>query len=164
MGSKVTEGSSQDEAADSQPPESHLGSPRSSRWVRGVALLCLSAAALSRLAPGAATNFPLSANDGLAMFLQIFHGRPIITGYVSRPSEDQWDHVVSLEKLRATDPRAFVRKLRDLGVRTAILGPGTPPATARLLASHQFFIVDLRGGLPLSDARPRRHGASRPRS
>jgi hypothetical protein len=98
------------------------------------------------------------------MFLQIFHERPVITGYVSRTSEDQWDQVASLQRLRATDPREFVRELRGLGVRTVILGPGTPAATARLLANHRFFVVDLRNGLPLSDARPKGHGASRPRS
>jgi len=115
---------------------------------------------LSRLSPGAVANLPLHHTDGLAMFLQVFHGRPIVTGYVSRASERQLAHVRRLQRLLDSDPRAFARELRNLGVETLILGPGTPRATAELLADSGLFTLDLRDGISLSDARSERRSGS----
>jgi hypothetical protein len=120
-------------------------------------------AELTRPMPGAVANLPLHNTDGLAMFLQIFHGRPIITGYVSRTSERQFAHVSRLQRLLESDPRAFVRALRGLGVDTLILEPGTPEATAEVLSDTGLFTIDLRAGLPLSDALPDGRRSSSPR-
>jgi hypothetical protein len=102
---------------------------------------------LRQLPPGAVVNVPLSVHDGLAMFLQIFHGRPILTGYVSRPSPRQFDHVVRLQHLLDDDPRRFAQAMRALGVGTVVLEPGTPEELLGPLVDSGLYVVDLRGGV-----------------
>jgi hypothetical protein len=100
--------------------------------------------ALSRLVPGAVVNIPISVFDGRAVFLQTFHGHAIATGFVSRRTPAQLAHVRSLDLLLSEDPAAFLRYLDRIGVRNAILGPGTPPGTALALLGGPINVVDLR--------------------
>lgn len=109
-------------------------------------------AELLRIPPGAVANVPLSISDGLAMFLQIYHGRPIVTGYVSRASERQVAHVLRLQQLLDRDPRLLAQALRSIGVDTLILQPGTPEGVAASLGQLGFNVLDLRAGLPLASA------------
>lgn len=116
---------------------------------------------LRSLPPGAVANLPLTITDGLAMFLQVFHGRPILTGYVSRASPRQFAHVSRLQELMETDPRAFAAAMRSLGVGTLILQPGTPDSITAVLLGSGIRVLDLREGLDLSDARrPESPGSS----
>jgi hypothetical protein len=105
------------------------------------------ASKLSELPPGAVVNLPLNVRDGLAMFLQVFHGRPIVTGYVSRASQRQFDHVARLQRLLEHDPHRFAQAMRALGVGTVVLEPGTPRVLAGSLVDSGLHIVDLRRGM-----------------
>jgi hypothetical protein len=105
------------------------------------------ASQLKGLPPGAVVNVPLNVRDGLAMFLQIFHGRPIVTGYVSRASQSQFDHVARLQHLLDGDPRRFAQAMRALGVGTVVLEPGTPEELVGPLVDSGLHVVDLRGGV-----------------
>ena len=106
-------------------------------------------AALRGLVPGPAVNVPLSVFDGRAVFLQMFHGHPIATGFVSRRTPAQVAHVRALDRLLEEDPPAFLRHLQRLGVTNVILGPGTPPATAAALLAGPVNAVDLRDEAPV---------------
>jgi hypothetical protein len=103
--------------------------------------------ALEHLPPGNVANLPLSIMDGGAMFLQVFHARPILTGYVSRVSTPQYEHVRRLQELLDGNPDSFVAEARRLGVGTVILEPGTPPEAAAALARSRLNVIDLRDGL-----------------
>ncbi len=100
-------------------------------------------AELLSLPAGAVANLPLSTTDGLAMFLQVFHHRPIVTGYVSRATPDQFDHVRALQELLDADPEAFARELRRLGVATVIVRRDLPAGAAEALQG-QLTLLDLR--------------------
>jgi hypothetical protein len=102
-------------------------------------------AALDGLVPGAVVNVPLSVFDGFAVFMQTFHGRPILTGWVSRRSPEQLAHVRSLQALIDADPAAFVARVRALGAANVVLGPGTRPEMADALLRSPINVVDLRG-------------------
>jgi hypothetical protein len=108
---------------------------------------------LAALPPGAVIDLPLTITDGLAMFLQIYHGRPIVTGYVSRASPGQFEHVRRLQELLETDPQGFVAAMRRLHVGTAILHPGTTDEQAREVEATGLRVVDLRQGLTLEPVR-----------
>jgi hypothetical protein len=99
---------------------------------------------LRGLPPGAVANLPLNLRDGYAMFLQVFHGRPIVTGYVSRASPEQYTHVERLQAVLDDDPAAFAAELRRMGVATVILGPGTPEPVAQALPGHDLVVLDRR--------------------
>jgi hypothetical protein len=101
-------------------------------------------AALDALVPGAVVNVPLSVFDGFAVFMQTFHGRPILTGWVSRRSPEQLAHVRLLQALLDADPAAFVARVRALGASNLILGPGTRPEVAEALRRMPINVVDLR--------------------
>jgi hypothetical protein len=109
---------------------------------------------LASLPPGAVVDLPLSVNDGMAMFLQIYHGRPIVTGYVSRETREQYEHVAQLQALLDADPVRFAGEVRRFGVRTAILHPGASDAEAEVLAASGLHVVDLRDGLALEPTGP----------
>lgn len=114
-------------------------------------------AALADLAPGPAINVPLSVFDGRAVLWQTFHGHPIGTGFVSRRSPTQLQHVRELDRLLEQDPAAFVRRLLALGFTNVILGPGTPEHTAAglLAQAASIRVLDLRA----ADAVPDREQA-----
>jgi hypothetical protein len=105
--------------------------------------------ALARLVPGPVVNIPLSVFDGRAVFLQTFHGHPIVTGFVSRRTPAQLAQVRTLDLLLAFDPPAFLRHLDRMGVRNVILGPGTPPDVAAALDGAPINVVDLRDEAPV---------------
>jgi hypothetical protein len=100
---------------------------------------------LSLLAPGPVLNVPLSVFDAYAVFLQTLHGHPIGTGFVSRRTPAQVEHVRRLDVLLESDPAAFLRHVQAMGFRNLILGPGTPPRTAAVLAQGPLRVLDLRG-------------------
>ena len=100
---------------------------------------------LDRLVPGAVANVPLSVFDGFAVFMQTFHGQPILTGWVSRRSPEQLAHVRSLQALLDASPDAFVERARELGATNVVLGPGTRPEVAEALLRTPINVVDLRG-------------------
>jgi len=100
---------------------------------------------LEHLAPGPVLNVPLSVFDAYAVFLQTLHGQPIGTCFVSRRTPAQVEHVRGLDRLLESDPDAFVRRARQMGFRTVILGPGTPPSLATRLSAVPLQVVDLRG-------------------
>jgi hypothetical protein len=102
-------------------------------------------AALDRLVPGRVVNVPLSVFDGFGVFLQTFHGRPMLTGWVSRRSPEQLAHVRTLQALLDADPAAFAARVRELGATNVILGPGTPAPVADALSRMPVNVVDLRG-------------------
>ena len=106
-------------------------------------------AALDRLVPGPVVNVPISVFDGRAVFLQTFHGHPIATGFVSRRTPAQLDHVRRLDRLLNEDPAAFLGELDRIGVRNLILAPGTPPETADALLAGPINVVDLRDEAPV---------------
>jgi hypothetical protein len=101
--------------------------------------------ALADLPAGAVANVPLTIRDGYAMFLQVFHGRPIVTGYVSRPSPEQYARVEGLQKLLDADPAVFAAELQALGVGTVVLEPGAPDGLGETIAGYGLTVVDLRG-------------------
>ena len=105
--------------------------------------------ALRDLVPGPVVNVPLSVFDGRAVFLQAFHGQPIVTGFVSRRTPAQLAHVRSLDVLLNEDPAAFLRHLERIGARNVILGPGTPPDTAQALLGGPMNVVDVRDKAPV---------------
>jgi len=100
--------------------------------------------ALRELVPGPVVNVPLSVFDGRAVFLQTFHGQPIVTGFVSRRTPAQLAHVRTLDLLLAEDPAAFLRHLERIGARNIIMGPGTLPQEAAALLAGPINVVDLR--------------------
>jgi hypothetical protein len=100
---------------------------------------------LLRLPEGAVADVPLRITDGLAMFLQVFHGRPIVTGYVSRVSDRQFVHVLRLQKLLEEDLAGFAFEMRRLGVGTVLLHPGTSDETVAALGGTGLYVLDLRG-------------------
>ncbi len=102
---------------------------------------------LQRLPTGGVASLPLSIMDGGAMFLQMFHERPIVTGYVSRISERQYEHVERLQNLLARDPAPFAAEAHRIGVRTLILQPGLPDEAAAGFVDRGLHVIDLRGGL-----------------
>ena len=104
-------------------------------------------AALARIAPGAVVDVPLSLGDGLSMFLQVFHRRPIVSGYVSRVSLRQFEYISELQRLLDDDVPAFVRRMRAVGVNTVVLEPGMPEVIAAPLMSSGLAVVDLRAGV-----------------
>jgi hypothetical protein len=101
--------------------------------------------ALAGLPAGAVANLPLTIRDGYAMFLQVFHGRPIVTGYVSRTSPEQYVHVERLQGLLDADPVAFAAEMRALGVGTVVLEPGAPDDVEATISGHGLMVLDLRG-------------------
>lgn len=101
-------------------------------------------AGLAKLVPGPVVNVPLSVFDGYAVFLQTFHGQPLATGFVSRRSPQQVEHVRALDRLLEQDTAGFLRRVQALGIRNVILGPGTPPGIAEGLVRGPVNVVDLR--------------------
>ncbi|MFI5183893.1 MAG: hypothetical protein ACHQNV_05815 [Vicinamibacteria bacterium] len=101
-------------------------------------------AELSALGPGGVLNVPVSARDSLAMLLQMLHGRAIATGYVSRLSQRQADHVGRLDALLQKEPAALVSGLQSLGIGNAIVARGVSDAEVEQLQKAGLRVVDLR--------------------
>jgi len=100
---------------------------------------------LFRLPPGAVLNLPVSDRDSFAMFLQVFHGRPIATGHLSRRSLEQIRHVGRLDELlRGEDLHELAGELQRLGIGSAVLARGTPNDVVERLRHAPLQVVDLR--------------------
>jgi len=99
---------------------------------------------LAQLAPGPVVNLPLYFMDGHAVLLQTLHGRPILTGFVSRRSARQVDHVRRLQHLLDSDLAGFVKEMESLGVRNVIVGFGTTPSQVKALRGTGLRVIDLR--------------------
>jgi hypothetical protein len=99
---------------------------------------------LARLAPGPVLNLPLSFKDGHAMFLQVFHGRPILTGRLARRTPEQVEHVRSLERaLEERGASGLAEALGRLGTRNVIARRGVPLRLLEELEAHQLHVVRL---------------------
>jgi hypothetical protein len=138
--------------------ETRLGAKKGTVAVLLVAAWCLAEAnsggpdvvpfepppALATLAPGAVVNVPLSVHDSFAMLLQVFHGRPIATGYLSRITAAQAQHVGRLDALLQQGPAPFAEGVRALGIGNVIVSRGAPDEVVAGLRSTGLTVLDLR--------------------
>jgi hypothetical protein len=99
---------------------------------------------LLHLPSGAVLNLPLSDRDSFAMFLQVFHGRPIATGHLSRRSTDQTTHLGRLGALLHGDPQDFARQMQQMGIATVVLARGTSDDVVNRIRQTPLHVVDLR--------------------
>lgn len=99
---------------------------------------------LSALAPGAVVNVPVSARDSFAMLLQIFHGRPIATGYLSRLTAAQSEHVGRLDALLRQPPPRIAEGLGSLGIDNVVVSRGASEEEVAALRATGLAVVDLR--------------------
>lgn len=100
---------------------------------------------LNQLVPGYVCNIPLTTLDGFAVLLQTQHRRKIVTGLVSRRSQDVADHINSLGELLDHQPEKFAHTLLSWGVTNVILEPGAPDGLESLLPPLGLNVIDLRG-------------------
>jgi hypothetical protein len=96
------------------------------------------------LEPGGVVNLPLAVEDGRAALLQVFHRRPMATGYVARRSPAQVAHVRELQRLLDEEPRALAARLRALGLPNVLAGPGTLPPQVEALRAAGLTVVEVR--------------------
>jgi hypothetical protein len=99
---------------------------------------------LLHLPPGAVLNVPVSSQDSLAMFLQIFHGRPIVTGHLSRRSTAQGDHVGRVDELLRGDPQVFAGEMMRMGIGNVIVTRGAPEEVVARVRGTPLHVTDLR--------------------
>jgi hypothetical protein len=99
---------------------------------------------LLHLPPGGVLNLPLSDRDSFAMFLQVFHGRPIATGHLSRRSTDQITHLGRLGELLDGDPQDFASQMHQMGIATVVLARGTADDIVERVRQSPLHVVDLR--------------------
>jgi hypothetical protein len=99
---------------------------------------------LAELGPGGVLNVPVSARDSLAMLLQTLHGRPIATGYVSRLSRRQSEHVGHVDELVHGDSVSMVAGLQTLGIGNVIVARGATDADVERLRQTPLRVIDLR--------------------
>jgi hypothetical protein len=99
---------------------------------------------LAELAPGGVVNVPVSARDSFAMLLQTLHGRPIATGYVSRLSRPQSEHVGHVDDLIRGDTETMVAGLQSLGIGNVIVARGASDADVERLRLSPLRVIDLR--------------------
>jgi hypothetical protein len=99
---------------------------------------------LLHLPPGAVLNVPVSSQDSLAMFLQIFHGRPIVTGHLSRRSRRQGDHVGRVDELLRGDPQVFAGEMMRMGIGNVVVTRGAREEVVARLRGTPLHVVDLR--------------------
>lgn len=99
---------------------------------------------LQDVGPGVVANVPLTVFDGTAVLLQVFHGQPIVTGFVSRRTPEQVEHVKALDAVVEADTPAFAARLHALGVKSVILGPGAPRDLLTRLPPLGLRVIDLR--------------------
>lgn len=106
------------------------------------------AATLEGLVPelpkGAVLNVPFE-NLGLHSAMQVFHGRPIATGYVARPSTKQIEQLQFLERALSDEPAALGAWLSKNGYGSAVLDRVVPFVYRRNLAVLPVALVELAG-------------------
>jgi hypothetical protein len=99
---------------------------------------------LARLVPGDVCNIPLTTLDGFAVLLQTQHRRKIVTGLVSRRSQELADHLNGLSDLLDHQPERFASTLLSWGVTNVILEPGAPDGLELSLPKLGLNVIDLR--------------------
>jgi hypothetical protein len=99
---------------------------------------------LADLAEAPVVNLPLQIMDGHAMFLQVWHGRPILTGYLSRRSPAQLEHVRGLQRAYDAGSSSFEQELLRYGCRNVIAGPGVSDDELARLRTTSLRVLDLR--------------------
>jgi hypothetical protein len=99
---------------------------------------------LADLAEGPVVNLPLQVMDGHAMFLQIWHVRPILTGYLSRRSPAQVEHVRELQRAYDAGPGSFEQALLRHGCRSVIAGSDVSDDEIARLRTTSLRVLDLR--------------------
>jgi hypothetical protein len=99
---------------------------------------------LSTLPPGAVVNVPISARDSFAMLLQTLHGRPIATGYLSRLTAAQSEHVGRIDALLRGTPPQIAEGLATLGIGNVIVSRGASDEQIAGLRSAGVAVLDLR--------------------
>lgn len=100
---------------------------------------------LKQLVPGYICNIPLTTLDGFAVLLQTQHRRKMVTGLVSRRSQEVADHINGLGELLDHQPEKFAHTLLSWGVTNVILEPGAPDGLETLLPPLGLNVIDLRG-------------------
>lgn len=105
---------------------------------------------LQKLAPGPVFELPLLAYDGYASLLQVFHHRPIATGYLARISQRQLDQATMLRQITDRGP-TFCEEIKRLGYRNIIISPNgymepyDPGGVTQLeLEKCSLPVIDLR--------------------
>jgi hypothetical protein len=99
---------------------------------------------LQQLVPGPVLNVPISFWDGYGVFLQTLHGHPMATGFVSRRSPEQLEHVRLLDHLLEQDVGAFAGRLQSLGITNVILAPQTPRVVRERFRGFPVHVVDMK--------------------
>lgn len=101
-------------------------------------------AELAQLGSGPVLNLPASRFDGYASLLQVFHRQPIATGYISRFSPQQINHVENIARAVDDDRPKMCEELQKLGIRNVILNPVSLIEAPFDLSNCQINVVDLR--------------------
>ncbi|MEO8434564.1 MAG: hypothetical protein ABI596_06690 [Pyrinomonadaceae bacterium] len=101
-------------------------------------------AELAQLVNGPVLNLPASRFDGYAALLQVFHQRPIATGYISRFLPQQINHVENIARAIDSDGPGMCEELQKLGIRNVILNPVSLIEAPFDLSNCQINVVDLR--------------------
>jgi len=107
---------------------------------------------LTAIVPGPVVNLPLSRFDGYALLLQVFHHQPIATGYTSRYSIEQINHVNTLEKIIDKGGPRLCDELGRAGFRNIVVAPVTELDAPFELSECSLNVIDLRkpaANLPL---------------
>ena len=98
------------------------------------------------LPPGAVLNLPLSADDfGLHSALQMFHGRPIATGYLARYGAHQMEDLKSLDKRMAGEAGEIGPWLTSAGFATVIVGGPISIVQQQQLHAVSLEVIFLNG-------------------
>jgi len=101
-------------------------------------------AELARIINGPVLNLPASRFDGYAALLQVFHRQPIATGYISRFSDQQINHVENLARLADTGGPELCAELSRMGIRNIVLNPVPLIAAPYDLSECRLNVIDLR--------------------
>ncbi|MDX6611434.1 MAG: hypothetical protein QOD75_620 [Blastocatellia bacterium] len=99
---------------------------------------------LARLTNGPVLNLPASRFDGYAALLQVFHHQPIATGYISRFSDEQINHVEDLARLVDMGGPGLCPELSRMGIRNIILNPVRVIDAPYELSECGLNVIDLR--------------------
>lgn len=104
---------------------------------------------VERTIPGAVLNLPINRADGYAEMLQIFHHRPIATGFLARISRAQFEQLNELERVFNKGGPAFCEAMRAKGIRNIIIAPQNiaaqmPSLIPLELSSCDINVIDLR--------------------
>ena len=107
-------------------------------------------AALSDVAPGRVLDLPISAENGFGVMLQVFHHRPMLTGYLARDTPKQRRAIEGLLYAYRCGPEPFADWLQRFDVKTVIVSPipgvdpfFDPPRTFLEDLAKRIRVIDL---------------------